>query len=373
MPSEPIVLERQQSRHDAFRPIPAPTAVVANINSVRGLACLLVVALHVVGDAPTNGLHLPMTSNWHYLITSIEFLRKPLFTALSGYLYAGRRVTRPQFAAFWMKKARRLGVPLVSVTIIVWLLRRSLYAEQTPLLDALLFSFGHLWYVQSLIILFAVISVWDGLLRPGPVALVLVGLATIMMSQSGLTVTTFFSLAGAIYLAPYFIFGIILRDRSDWLRDARVGALALGIVVIVQISQQLGLFGLINPVKELQLPAALAGMACVVYLLQRLPRNRLLATIGGYSYAIYLWHVVASSAMRSALIKAGVVSVPVLFALSFVAALIAPIILYHLARRIPLLSVALTGEHRLRRPRAATAPPRDADDVLLLPIEVAAQ
>ena len=95
----------------------ARQAVPASMDTVRGLACLMIVALHVVGDTGNNGLHLPMTSDWHYAMKSIEFLRIPLFTALSGYLYAGSRVTTGTFLIFWRKKIRRLGVPLVFVFI----------------------------------------------------------------------------------------------------------------------------------------------------------------------------------------------------------------------------------------------------------------
>jgi len=330
--------------------------VPANLNAVRGLACLLVVALHIIGDEESNGLHLPMTSGWHYAMISIEFIRIPLFTALSGYLYAGRRVTRPAFGRFWVKKLRRLGLPLICVTTIVWLLRTQVYAEPIPLTRALLFSFGHLWYIQALILLFAAISVCDGFCRPGSAALTLAGLASVMVGQSGLSVTTCFSLAGAIYLAPYFLFGIILREHPEWLRHRAAGMMALGIVVIVLSSQQLGLLHVTNPVTELQLPAALAGMAGVVFLLQRFPRSTLLAAVGGYSYTIYLWHVVAGAAVRPMLIKAGIVSVPALFLLIFVAAVTAPIVLYHIARRVPFLSVAVTGESPLRAAGGVAVP-----------------
>jgi len=328
--------------------IPPKSDVPANLNTVRGLACLLVVALHVIGDEESNGLHLPMTSGWHYAMISIEFIRIPLFTAMSGYLYAGRRVTRPAFGRFWAKKLRRLGLPLICVTTILWLLRTRVYGEPIPLTRALLFGFGHLWYIQALILLFAAISVCDGFCRPGSAALTLAGLACVMVGQSGLSVTTCFSLGGAIYLAPYFLFGIILREHPEWLRHGSVGMMALGIVVIVLTSQQLGLHHVTDPVTALQLPAALAGMAGVVFLLQRFPRSTLLAAVGGYSYTIYLWHVVAGAAVRAILIKAGIVSIPALFPLIFVAAVTLPIMLYHVARRVPFLSMAVTGESRLR-------------------------
>jgi peptidoglycan/LPS O-acetylase OafA/YrhL len=99
------------------------------------------------------------------------------------------------------------------------------------------------------------------------------------------------------------------------LRNPRSGLLAGGIVVLVLAAQQLGIFGLANEVTVLQLPAAIAGMAGVVFLLQRFPKNALLTRIGYYSYysyTIYLWHVMAGAAMRGALMHAGVTSIPML-------------------------------------------------------------
>jgi glucans biosynthesis protein C len=318
--------------------------IAPNINSVRGLACLLIVALHVIGDADSNGLRLPMTSNWHYAMQSIEFLRIPLFTALSGYLYAGQRVTAQGLPRFWTKKVRRLAVPLVFVTVVSWWLRRHAQADQTPLTHALLFEYGHLWYLQALLLIFSAISVSDAVFRPTSVSLALAGLLTIMISQAGFTVTTFFGIAGAFYLTPYFLFGIILRERPEWLRDPQSGLLALGIILIVLTSQQLGLLGIAKDITVLQLPAAIAGMAGVVFLLQRFTKNALLAAIGHYSYTIYLWHIAAGAAARTILMKAGVTAIPALFTGGLVAAVATPILLYHVARRIPLLSVAITGE-----------------------------
>lgn len=320
--------------------------VPANLDAVRGLACLLVVALHVVGNSETNGLRLPMSSGWHYAMISIEFIRIPLFTALSGYLYAGNRVSRAAFGRFWVKKVRRLGVPLICVTAVMWMLLSGTEAEPIGASRAFLFSFGHLWYIQALILLFTAVSICDAVFRPGCAALTLAGLAAVMVDQSGWSITTFFSLDGAFYLAPYFLFGMILRENPGWLRDRSLGWMALGIVAIVLISQQLGLHRLMAPVMALQLPAALAGMSAVVFLLQRFPRSALLAAIGAYSYTIYLWHVASGAAARAVLIKAGIVSIPVLFAPVFAASVVVPMVLYHVARRIPLLSVAVTGERR---------------------------
>jgi glucan biosynthesis protein C len=330
------------------------TGIAPNIDTVRGLACLLVVALHMVGVSDSNGLHLPDSSAWHYANISIEFLRIPLFTALSGYLYGGRRVTRTEFHSFWTKKFRRLAVPLLFGTAVYWSLRRYAHGEQTPFVVALFFEFGHLWYLQALLLLFTGISIADAFFHPTFAGLVLSGLTAIMISQTGLPIPTFLGLAGALYLAPYFLFGVILRGRPDWLSNPQAGVLALGIVAIVLTSQQLSLQELINPVTILQLPAAVAGMAGVVFLLQRMPQIAWLGGIGRYSYTIYLWHVAAGAGFRDVLMKLGVTSIPVLFLLCLAVAVASPIALFHIARRIPLLSVAVTGNRWIGATRSRT-------------------
>jgi glucans biosynthesis protein C len=324
-----------------------PSKVTPNLDSVRGLACLLVVALHVVGDLPTNGLQLPASSGWHYTMDSIEFLRMPLFTAMSGYLYAGRRVTKGEFPRFWAKKFRRLVIPLIFVTLVTWLLREEAsYRDPTTIYDALFFSFGHLWYIQAIIVIFLTVSAWDAWHRPSTPALVVAGLAAILVCQSDLPVTEFFSFRHALYIGPYFLFGMLLREHETWLHDRAWGTAALLIVLMVMTAQQLGMNGLGNELTLFELSTAIAGMAGVVFLLQRMPSNKLLAAIGVYSYPIYLWHIAASAALRTVLLKAGVDITVVLFVCCFVAAIVVPIVMTRIARHIPLLCVAVTGENR---------------------------
>ncbi len=134
----------------------------------------------------------------------------------------------------------------------------------------------------------AAMSVWDMLSRPGPGALALAGLMAVMITQCFSHVTQFLSLADAIRLTPYFLFGVVLRERGEWLRDPKVGLFAVAIVAIVLTCQQFGMNGLATEVSRTQMPAVLAGMAGAVFLFQRLPRNLVLETIGGYSYTILL-------------------------------------------------------------------------------------
>ena len=325
--------------------------VTKNIHSVRGLACLMIVAFHVVGDDAGEGLHLPDDSPWHYAMKSLVFLRLPLFTVISGYFYGGHRVIGVEFLRFWRKKASRIALPFACMTIIVWLLRRHIYAEPKSLLDAFAYGYEQFWFLEALLVIFAAMSVWDALARPDSGALVLAMVAAAMVAQSFDAIPQLFSLSDAIRLAPYFLFGMLLRERGYWLRDPRIGLYAAGIVAIVLISQQFAMLGLANDINRKQMPAVLAGMAGAVFLFQRLPRITALETIGGYSYTIFLWHVVIAAAARLTLVGLGMTSTPLLFVLIFAAGVSGPMLLLHLLRWTPWLSMALTGE---RGPPAAS-------------------
>ena len=336
------------------RAAPRPTkpgllSISSNIHSVRGLACLLIVAFHVIGDDAGEGLHLPDDSGWHYAMKSFVFLRLPLFTVISGYFYGGHRVTRPGFIQFWLRKSQRIALPFACVTIIVWLLRGQVYGEPRSLLDAFLYGYGQLWFLEALLMIFMARSVWDALARPGSGALALAALTAVMITQSFNEITKFLSLADAVRLTPYFLFGVILRERGEWLRDSKVGLFALAVVAIVLTSQQFAMQGLANEISRTEMPAVLAGMAGAAFLFQRLPQNPVLEAIGAYSYTIFLWHVVIGAAARLALIALGIDSTPILFVLIFSAAVVGPVILHHMLRRAPWLCMALTGEKGLPR------------------------
>ena len=115
------------------------------------------------------------------------------------------------------------------------------------------------------------------------------------------------------------------------------------------------------------MPAVLAGMAGAVFLFQRLPRIKPLETIGGYSYTIFLWHVVIGAAARLTLIKLGVTSTPLLFVLIAAAAVSGPVFLLHMLRRTPWLSMALTGESGPPKGNRLFPPSRPLNQVAPLP------
>ena len=88
------------------------------MQTLRGLACLLLVGFHVIGYSTTSGMAVPDDSGWRLFANLFTPLRMPLFAFLSGFVYAYRPVQPGQEGRFARKKLVRLWLPLLTVTTI---------------------------------------------------------------------------------------------------------------------------------------------------------------------------------------------------------------------------------------------------------------
>lgn len=322
------------------------------VTTIRGCACLALVAYHVVGLGPESGMHLPETSGWHYATGSLDFLRMPLFTVLSGFLYARHRVDAGSLADFLRKKSVRLLAPLLFVTTAMVLLRRLAYGDGTALSTALLFHYQHLWFLQALAVIFLAVTLSDAFARLGSLGLTVAGFGALMVSRS-FEVTPFFSLNGAFYLAPYFLFGMILRVEPTLLRRQDLVAPSIWIVAIVLLMQQATFLSIAIPIATTSLPAALCGCAGAYLMLMRCPRVAIFETIGRYSFSIYLWQSIAAASLRNLLERYFVLPETSEFALLVIVSVGVPIAIQIVVSRIPILCALAAG---LRKP-VPIAPP----------------
>jgi fucose 4-O-acetylase-like acetyltransferase len=86
------------------------------IETLRGLACLLLVLYHVIGPLG-GGLKIDLGSPFRVLADSMVYVRMPLFTFISGYIYSIYKIRGNDFSAYFVGKVRRLIVPLFFVGI----------------------------------------------------------------------------------------------------------------------------------------------------------------------------------------------------------------------------------------------------------------
>lgn len=59
-----------------------------SIETLRGIAILLVVIGHVIGSAPDGGMKIDFPHPLRYFYVWIDYIQMPLFTAIAGWVYA---------------------------------------------------------------------------------------------------------------------------------------------------------------------------------------------------------------------------------------------------------------------------------------------
>ncbi|MGP5614020.1 acyltransferase family protein [Corynebacterium variabile] len=185
------------------------------VDSLRGLACILLVTFHVVGDTASAGIHVPDDSAWRYYTDSVEYLGMPLFTLLSGLVYAWRPLTLPsKYRDFMTKKARRLLVPYIIFVPLLGMTQMVApdvndTVEFEPL-SWLLYSLGPYWFLLTTFWMFAVVALADayGLLRSPWVfgGVFLAFTAVVILGYTG--GLRAFQFSQALTLFPFFLAGV---------------------------------------------------------------------------------------------------------------------------------------------------------------------
>lgn len=338
-----------------------PALESARLQTARGLACLLLVAYHVIGPNGQSGMRIPDDSLWRYFTLLFHPIRMPLFTFLSGFVYAYKPVTREGWSQFATGKLGRLGIPLIVATTVTFLLLAAV-AELTitptspgevpdfsQMWRAYVYPFRHLWFLQALLGILAVVIVLEltGWLRTMPrfAAVFAVSLVVLGVSPGG--GIELFSFSNVTYLLAFFLLGIAANRFRDivFARSVRLGVVALfvGAFAIHALSAWEGYLLVAN---RRSLMAITVGMTAALCTVQWLPPLRPLQWLGSYSFSIYLYHLALLSVVAMGADRWGITSLPFLFTLGMLGGILIPIALEHGARRSSWASLLLLGETR---------------------------
>jgi fucose 4-O-acetylase-like acetyltransferase len=331
-----------------------------SIETLRGVAILLMVAGHVVGHDDGAGMRVPDDSAWRYVELSLAYMRMPLFTAISGYVYALRPVTAGHVGSFLWGKAHRVLLPLVTVGTLQFLLRTIIPGvnqpqEITDIWRVYVYGTDQFWFLLAIFHIFVLISVADRfrLLDRVPGWLLLLAAAVAVQLLLPFP-PRIFSIRGMVYLLPYFILGVgACRHPQLFTRPVMaVVGLVLGVGIGVHQCALLGVIDLEVPDHNLTPLGVAVGLSANALLFYLRRPNRWLARLGYHAYTIYLFHVLPSAASRLLLRKLGIELPVVVFLVGMVAALGAPIVVERILRHSPLLTHLFLG---MRPRRAKTA------------------
>lgn len=302
---------------------------------------------HVIGNTADRGLRVEDDSAYRWAYYSFQDVRMPLFTVISGFVYAMRPVRLSSVGRFLRGKARRLLLPLVTVATLQFALQHVAQGtnrvdQWTDFWKIYVYGFDQFWFLQALFSIFMTIVILDGLdLMATELAwfacLAAAGLASHFLPKSDL-----FSFWGYLYLLPYFLLGCGLWRFPEFLARRAVlptlGVLLVG-GLVVQQAEWFGDWGIdLDQTGWLALCVGLTGTT----LLFRFRRPVLgLAALGAYSFPIYLYHVFGTAGSRLILAKVGVESRPALLIAGLAAGLALPTALELLLGRTGPLATAL--------------------------------
>lgn len=76
-----------------------------SVETLRGIAILLVVVGHVIGSGPDGGMKIDFPHPLRYFYVWIDYIQMPLFTAIAGWVYALKPFSASSgFGSFVRKK-----------------------------------------------------------------------------------------------------------------------------------------------------------------------------------------------------------------------------------------------------------------------------
>ena len=271
---------------------------------------MLLVIYHVIGATQSQGLRIH--DGWlRQLTEALVALRMPVFGLLAGAMYG---LSSKRGWSLVRNKAARLLWPMLSVGTAFALLQYITPGSNFRVDDLYLMHIvpvAHYWFLESLFLIFCTMALAESALPLNSLRSWCVYFASSVLVYLAHPGVIWFSVLGATYLLPYFLLGVGMT-RLQWdahQQHPKSGLLqiALGAMVVAWLMAQ----G--NGLEHFSAPMLLAGLLLASGFWSLGLRNPLLARIGDYSFAIYLFHVLFTSASRMALYALGLESpLPVL-------------------------------------------------------------
>jgi fucose 4-O-acetylase-like acetyltransferase len=287
-----------------------------HVETLRGLAIILVVLGHMIGYDAAGGMKVSDDSIFRYIYYTLEYIRMPLFTVISGWVYANKPILQTNQHRFIKGKLRRLIVPMFVISTLLFLFRMivpgtSSKPELQNLPRNIIFPYDVYWFLFSLFIIFLVISFLDQKeffhRIEGWFLTLITAFAVLFVTRFFLDATpNFVGFKGAVYLFPFFIIGIGIYRFPDFLLNDRT-TLFLFIVFIAGITiQQMIWFGYFPQQHKQSVLGMSTGISAVILLFRLKLKNDLLIWIGSFAYGIFLFHVFFTGGTRIILLRLGV-------------------------------------------------------------------
>lgn len=295
-----------------------------HIDTLRGLACILLVAYHVVGDNQLSGLQLS-EGILREVSDTLRYIRMPLFTFLSGVVYAYRPYNG-DWQPYLKGKSRRLLLPMLTVGTFFAFVRSKTSTSDQAVIDwstIHLYPVAHFWFVEAIFIIFLVMMLLETINAFDRISKALAVLFIAIVGFLTQNHIELLSIGGATYLFPFFLTGMIwqrykqLAIKSPWIS---ITLISVGVALLIPLSD-------LTPTRETRREplALITGLIICSGLLLSNFKLTWLAKVGVYSYSIYIFHVFFTATTRMALQKFGIYEKELIFLVGLFAGIAGPV------------------------------------------------
>lgn len=322
-----------------------------SIETLRGIAIVMMVAGHVIGASTETGLRVQDDSRLRYFYTSFEYLRMPLFTVISGFIYSLRPVESGRLLDFLRGKARRILFPLIAVGTLHFLVQQIIPGtnfkhEIEDIWRIYFFPYEHFWFLQAIFLIFVFIGLIDhfNLISSPKKWFIVLLLTALVRSFMPYFQGNFYCYKGFLNLLPFFVLGCGIKRYQDLFRSKIV---IRGLLILFIIAVTLQQFSLLNNMSinglrytMISLLVAGPGITLLFYIRKNVP---VLSKLGHFAFGIYLFHVFGTAGSRILLMNLSVEHITTLFSIGLLAGLGVPIIIELVIEKSQLLRLIFLG------------------------------
>jgi len=309
-----------------------------SVETLRGAAIILVVIGHVIGSGSDGGMQVENDSFLRHFYYTFEYLRMPLFTVISGWVYALHPVNSKFFNDFIVKKIRRILLPMIFVGAAYFLLQylvpgTNKKGDLIEIWKIIVLPYTLFWYLPSLFLVFALIAVIDSYRKMETfiswflifvLALGILLIRDLIITQESLN---YFSYKGALYLLPFFIMGIGIKRFKDYFRNRIFISSLLIILAVSLIIQQLAWYNILEySFSKSGGIGLIIGLTGTILLFRLHWKVNWLIWFGSFAYSIFLFHAFGTAAGRIIIQKFGIHYSAIIFIVSLIAGMCVPII-----------------------------------------------
>lgn len=326
------------------------------IETLRGVAILLMIVYHVIGSDYSGGMKVEYPSIWRYISDCCGYIIVPLYASISGWVYGLKSSTTQKPSQFIVNKFLRLVLPAFSVGTIYFIVQyltpgTNVKPELLSIWKIYIFPYTVFWFLPSVfwaIILQYFLDKYNLCNTPKHFVILLIASYGVKLTMElGVldSVPNLFSFKGMINIYPYILIGLaVSRFKINMHNILNSRALISAPIMLFIFINYLWFF---NDGRDLWLVSSaispfLIG-ATLLWIISYHFENDTLAWIGGYSYGIYLFHAFGTAAGRIILTSFGVSNTLIIFIVSFAISLLSSLVAVAVIKKIRFANFLFLG------------------------------